>query len=430
MSEGRGGAGATHAGAEGRGSAGQLRGPVLLVMRDGELEARLRERFHAHELPVVVRGSGEEALDSLADRDYAGVVLDLILPDMDGRLLVSSIRELPGASRLPVVVIGGRASPRVELECLGRGADVFFQKPVDAAEVAGETVALATAGGPPEDRDGGEVDRVSRLPTRGDLRRRFEERGAGPAHLLFVELEGYARATEVSEWEAWQRTIRRLGEALDEAAGELGGDVALARWKGGDFLLLAEGESPEAVGRVAETARRRMEATGSRDDPDEEPPTLLVGVVEVAEGESVESAVERARSRVESDEPAELREPRVLVAEDDDTTAALLRHRLERDGFRVDRFEDGAEAYRAVREDPPDLVVLDVKMPGMDGLELLGRLREEERFDAMPVIVLTAMGGEDDLVRGFELGADDYMQKPFSPIELMARVRSLLRRRR
>jgi len=428
MSEGRGGAEQAHgAEAEGRGSAGRLRGPVLLVMREGELEARLRERFDAHEIPAVLRGSGEEALDSLAERDYAAVVLDLILPDMDGRLLVSAIRELPGASQLPVVVIGGRAAPRVELECLGRGADAFFQKPVDAAEVAVETVALATAGGAPVVRGGREVDRVSGLPTRGDVRRRFEERRADPAHLRFVELEGYARATAVSEWEPWQRTIRRLGEALDDAAGELGGAVALGRWKGGEFLLLAESESPEAVAEVAEIARRRMEAGGSHADPEEEVPSLLVGVVEVAAGESIESAVERARRR--SDRPGEPRAPRVLIAEDDDTTAALLRHRLERDGFRVDRFEDGVEAYRAVRENPPDLVVLDVKMPGMDGLELLGRLREEERFDAMPIIVLTAMGGEDDLVRGFELGANDYMQKPFSPIELMARVRSLLRRR-
>ena len=84
----------------------------------------------------------------------------------------------------------------------------------------------------------------------------------------------------------------------------------------------------------------------------------------------------------------------------------------------------------AVQADPPDLLILDVKLPGMDGFEVLGRLRRSTLFEQLPIVMLTSMGREADVVRGFQLGADDYVLKPFSPIELSARLWRLLRRGR
>ncbi|MDH3725680.1 MAG: response regulator [Thermoleophilia bacterium] len=118
----------------------------------------------------------------------------------------------------------------------------------------------------------------------------------------------------------------------------------------------------------------------------------------------------------------------ILVAEDDELTAALVVDRLDREGHRVVHRRDGAAALEAARNEPVSLAILDVKMPGMDGFEVLGRLRELESFQSVPVLMLTSMGGEHDVVRGFSLGADDYILKPFSPGELTARVRRLLER--
>jgi DNA-binding response OmpR family regulator len=118
---------------------------------------------------------------------------------------------------------------------------------------------------------------------------------------------------------------------------------------------------------------------------------------------------------------------KILLAEDDPTIAEVVRRYLERDGHEVDHVVDGPTAlYRALHTNP-DLVVLDIMMPGMDGLEVCRRMR---RSVMTPVVLLTALGDETDRVAGLEIGADDYVTKPFSPRELTLRVRAVLRRAR
>ncbi|MCT4352203.1 response regulator transcription factor [Streptomyces sp. Je 1-79] len=115
-----------------------------------------------------------------------------------------------------------------------------------------------------------------------------------------------------------------------------------------------------------------------------------------------------------------------MVAEDDEKQAELVRRYLEREGHSVTVVTDGRAALDRVRQREPDLLVLDVMMPRTDGLDVVRVLRGEARD--LPVLMLTARSTEDDLLLGLDLGADDYMTKPYSPRELMARVRTLLRR--
>jgi DNA-binding response OmpR family regulator len=120
---------------------------------------------------------------------------------------------------------------------------------------------------------------------------------------------------------------------------------------------------------------------------------------------------------------------RILVIEDDPDIALSLRLKLERDGgFEVVTAHDGAAGLRLALDRPPDLVLLDVNLPGMDGFEVCRHLRKEPATAATPVIMLTARIGEADRVAGLDLGADDYITKPFSPKEALARVRAVLRR--
>lgn len=118
--------------------------------------------------------------------------------------------------------------------------------------------------------------------------------------------------------------------------------------------------------------------------------------------------------------------PRVLVVDDDPTVAEVVLGYLRRDGFEAAHAADGLSALRIAAQAPPDLVVLDLMLPGIDGLEVCRRLRAE-RPD-LPVVMLTARGEEEDRIAGLEVGADDYVVKPFSPRELALRVRSVLRR--
>lgn len=122
-------------------------------------------------------------------------------------------------------------------------------------------------------------------------------------------------------------------------------------------------------------------------------------------------------------------QPLVLVADDDEDIRSLVTFRLERAGYEVVAAPDGESALHLALERRPDLAVLDVMMPKLDGYELTRRLREYEETRRMPVILLTARAQEADVARGFEAGADDYLRKPFSPQELRARVQAILGRR-
>src|SRR5688572_10908015 len=120
--------------------------------------------------------------------------------------------------------------------------------------------------------------------------------------------------------------------------------------------------------------------------------------------------------------------PTLLVIEDDPDIVELLRYNLEREGFRVLVSTDGERGLADAGRHQPELVILDLMLPGLDGLDVCRRLRAQDGTRAIPVLMLTAKSEESDMVIGLELGADDYLTKPFSPRELVALVRALLRR--
>ncbi len=122
--------------------------------------------------------------------------------------------------------------------------------------------------------------------------------------------------------------------------------------------------------------------------------------------------------------------PRILVVEDESALATLLTYNLERAGFAVRVAATGEEALTLLAEEPPDVVLLDWMLPHVSGIEICRRIRRGRETADLPIIMLTARGAEADRVRGLDTGADDYVTKPFSPAELVARINALLRRAR
>lgn len=118
-----------------------------------------------------------------------------------------------------------------------------------------------------------------------------------------------------------------------------------------------------------------------------------------------------------------------IIAEDDEDIRQLLTFKLTRSEFEVEGFEDGQACFEHLegRSDPPEIVVLDVMMPRMDGLQVLERIQKNDELREVPVLMLTARSREEDIVEGFERGATDYVTKPFSPSEVVARIERLLR---
>ena len=123
-------------------------------------------------------------------------------------------------------------------------------------------------------------------------------------------------------------------------------------------------------------------------------------------------------------------QPRVAIVEDETALIEVLQYNLERAGFATDVYQRGDTALEGLRERPPDVVLLDLMLPGLDGLELARLLKRDQRMAHIPILVLTAKGEEVDRIVGLELGADDYISKPFSPREVVLRVKAVLRRAR
>jgi PleD family two-component response regulator len=226
----------------------------------------------------------------------------------------------------------------------------------------------------------------------------------------------------------------RLVDELPEGA-------TIVRWEGDDFVVLfPKSDTARAIELLGAAQTVFSSSRFERSDGDTVELTFSGGIIPVEPETLVDEAVATAdhllvRARTEGpsrllspQDVVERPEPTILVAEDDRVAASLVKHRLARAGFDVVHLDDGAKALSAAMERNVSLFVLDIRMPGMDGLELLKRLRESDRYAEAPVLMLTSLGREEDIVRAFDLGATDYVTKPFSPVELLARVQRLLRR--
>lgn len=119
---------------------------------------------------------------------------------------------------------------------------------------------------------------------------------------------------------------------------------------------------------------------------------------------------------------------KILIIEDEKDIVKMLEYNLKKEGFRSVSCYDGEKALELVYKERPDLIILDLMLPGMDGLEVCKALKNESKTSSIPIIILTAKSQESDKIVGLELGADDYMTKPFSPRELIARIKAVLRR--
>ena len=420
------------------GAAGPPSG-VLIVDDDPDVTRLLSAVLATSGRTLYATGTAAEAEQVLATHPVGLVVLDVMLPDADGRTVLSKLREDPRTAVVPIVVLSGHASPETRAECFALGADAYIQKPFDPVAVAAAvTSTLSRAVHVPADA---RLDPVTALPNRAAFRETFQKvaavraAGAAPLSLALAELDQYRPLASSSGWGTADRALaaasRSLARALPRAR-------CVARWAGATLAILLTG-ADEAAATVALTDALRAARREPVDGP-AGPYTFSAGVVEWSGGASLEDTLAEAENQMvaartaggdtvrSAGQPGPAAARVVLLAEDDDLIVSVIKHRLEREGLTVRHFADGASACEAAPRLRPALAILDVKMPGMDGFEVLRRLRAEPALRHTPVMMLTSMGSEHDVVRGLQLGADDYIVKPFSPVELVARVhRHLLR---
>lgn len=406
---------------------------ILVVEDDREMQYLFQVILAQDDREIHVAGTGAEAEAILAERDIDLVILDLILPDTDGRSLLTRMREDRDTAGTPVICVTSNVGADVRADCFARGAEAFVEKPFDAKRVATDIGVVLERYAAQERRI--HEDDLTGLLNRAGFLDHLEDRPAGEAFgIIALQLDSFRRISDRWGWGTGERVVYEVARALESALPE--GSV-LARLGGAEYAVTTV-DDVAALGAVLVETVRDLPIEG----PDRETfrITASAGVTPVEEGETRIQALDRAQSRlfqardaggnrmVQGEATEGQGSRRILVAEDDDITATILGHRLAKEGFEVARFANGRDAYNAAMDETPGLVILDVKMPGMDGFEVLERLRKTPAYARVPIVILSSMGSEADVVRGFELGADDYILKPFSPAELIARARRLMAR--
>ena len=414
----------------------------VLVVEDDELIGGLiKKRLVESGLTIYLAPTGAEANRLLEVEEISLIILDLVLPDIDGRNFLVALRQRPAQAGIPVIVISAKEGSRIRSECYALGADGYFEKPFNFEELAAavssrlEKVSINAR----ESR----TDPLTGLANRAALTEGFSRatnmaiRNREEISIAILDVDHFKTINDSFGHRKGDEVLRGLASHLSEA---LRVSDLVGRWGGEEFVIIFPGVGRSRSKRVLEKALAGFGELSFRAD-DNQPfnVTYSGGVVNIVEGQSLDEAVASAdkllfrakvtgRNKILIEEDKVAAPPKqIFLAEDDEIVANIIKHRLSKEGWEVIHFSDGESAFNAAAALTPSLALLDVKMPGMDGFELLENLQKITHYRKIPLVMLTSMGSEQDIVRGFEAGAIDYIMKPFSPIELIARLRRLMK---
>jgi DNA-binding response OmpR family regulator/HPt (histidine-containing phosphotransfer) domain-containing protein len=389
---------------------------VVVVEDDADQRAIVAEQLRRiGHVPIEV-ASGDRVLEVARESRPDAILLDIDLPGLNGHAVCLQLKADPDVGDTPIIFVSARRGLDDRLAGLALGADDFLVKPVDANEL---------------------MLRVQRLNGR---RRASPTLTRSRDELPFDAFCAVAR-DELLRYPAALALLRAAADGRDELAAAVRGEVRrrdlLGKYDRTHLVLLF----PEMDAR---TARERMtdiiQMLTERGAP-----AMHAGVAEspAAGARTVDALLEEADGALaaaryrnvpvaqQSDEQAappkaaQAAATTIVLGDDDPDISRIVDAHLQTAGYRTVLTFDGARALEAVKAERPAVLVLDLMMPKLTGFDVLARLRE--MTDRPRVIVLSARGREEDVMRAFDLGADDYMAKPFSPQELLARITRLLR---
>jgi diguanylate cyclase (GGDEF)-like protein len=421
---------------------GESRLSGILIIEDNPVESRiLQARLAAKNRNIFSAETAAQAEEILEQDEISLILLDLILPDTDGRNFLVKLKERPDLAGIPVFVVSAKGSQGTKAECFALGAESYFEKPVDPEILATAVAAKLQSSGEAVSKS--RTDPLTGLPNRAAFTEEFNRaqslamRARTSLAVAIIDLDHFKNLNDTYGHQMGDEVLKRIRPVMSKALRQTD---YIARWGGEEFVVLfpkadakgAAGALDKALGIL----RKEQFSVGEQTISDV---TFSGGVEEVSSDVQVEEAIaeadrhlyqakENGRAQIVTPDTEIAGEKKtILLAEDDELVASVVKHRLGREGFEVIHHPDGISAFNAAIDMTASLAILDVKMPGMDGFELLGKLREMTSYRTIPIVMLTSMGSEQDIVRGLELGADDYIMKPFSPVELLARIRRLMK---
>jgi diguanylate cyclase (GGDEF)-like protein len=422
------------------------RARILAVDDDPQLLATLEQLLSGEGMEVVTLDDPLEFWDRFEEVRPDLTVLDVDMPHLNGIELCRAIRQDPRWAGHPILVLTAHGAPEIVHRVFAAGADDFVGKPLAGPELGArirnrleraEILRAAT-----------ESDYLTGLPNRrkstalAEQLRRLAARHGQPLGIALLHMDGIRGINARHGNPVGDRVLTRLAERLK---GAFRGEDVVGRWGGAEFLLGMYGMSREhAESRIARVLEAFSSERFTGSDGEVFHASFSAGIAEAPrDGDDLDQLTRAAESALRGAQdrgPArisgtsagsdEAQSVDVVLVEDDETLAALLRHALTTRGYRSHWIRGGHEAVEQLAGENPSvrgrLLLLDVDLPGVDGLALLRRLARDGVTRTARVVMLTARSGELEVVEALQLGAVDHVAKPFSVPVLMERVRRIL----
>lgn len=417
---------------------------VLIVGGDSACFDQVAAALASLQHPVVHAPSGADAQRMLRERPVVCVVLNVVLPDVDGRTLLTQLRENSTTASIPVLLLAERIDETLREDSQMHAADAHLEQPRDIAAIAEWVQSRLRRA--PETAKSARRDLLTGLLNRAAFRESFERiaqesaQAREPLAIATISVDSSRAVLSGLDAEAREDILQSFGLLLSKS---LRATDVVARWGLYEFTALFPGEDHAGGLRAIEKVIEKLQGqTFSAGGGAPISIAISAGVAVVAVGESLDDAmteteryVYQASSRGgnlvmsgEAHTPA-VRRPRALLLVRDAVTTHVLQQLLEKDHFQVAALDHwDPDATEEIAKQRQHLVVIDETLPPSGGLEALQALRGNRRISRTPIIMLVASGSEAIVTRALELGANDYIVRPFSPSAFIGRTHRLLAR--
>lgn len=420
---------------------------LLVIDDDDVLRSFLVKRLQLEGYQVDEASDVKTAKWLLRENSYQLIVLDLMMYPDTGYQLFDFLKEDPTLKWIPLIVLSGREDSKDKIRCFHLGADDYVTKPFHYIELEARIYSLLT-------RQKQYEELAFRDALTGVYNRRYfdhelnmeckrTERSQSTLSLAFIDIDRFKSVNDTYGHHIGDLALQGLGYAISK---RIRSTDLLARYGGEEFVILFPETSAEQAAQIIDSVLQQIRLTPIvQHDGLELFVTFSAGVAEWNPEMSVESLVRSAdeamyqakrqgRNRVMISQliqgpevtVADNRPKKVLIADDDELIRSFLIAKLTDLSLEVIEAGDGETAYQVLMQESIDLCILDGIMPDLDGFSLLERIKADSSLSKLKVLMLSGRKKEEDVIQGLRLGADDYMAKPFSLIELELRVKRLL----